>query len=121
MAPEIVLQSTSTPAVEAVLSVTLICGVHATVAPAAMYSICCTAIAVLTCVIAVKEANAVPSTPAACRATAPEVCGVTGVDAIPLASVCRVQVAPPQAANWTPPLLLEKTTASPTTGVTPSA
>src|ERR1700680_573625 len=99
MVPEILRQSTSTPVGEAVLSAMLSCAVHATIAPAATYSTGCTAVAVLTWVIAVKEATAVPSTPVACRVTAPEVCGVTRVDAIPFASVGRMQVAAPQAAN----------------------
>src|SRR5258708_32973321 len=106
MATEIVRQSTSTPAVEAVLSATLSCGVHTTVAPAATYCIGCTAVAVLIWVIAVKESTAVPSTPVACRAMAPEVCGVRRVDAMPLASVDSVQAAAPQAANWTAPVVV---------------
>src|SRR5258705_9545922 len=121
MGPEIPRQSTSAPAVEAVLSATLSCGVHATVAPAATYSTGCTAVAVLTWVIAVKEATAVPSTPVACRVMAPEVPGVTKVDAMPCASVDSVQVAAPQPANWTAPVVAVKVTASPTTAVTPSA
>src|SRR5260370_2033670 len=119
--PEIVRQSTSTPAVEAVLSATLSCGAHATVAPAATYSTGCTAVAVLIWVIAVKEATAVPSTPVACRAMAPEVCGVTRVDAMPFASGRRMQVAAPQTANWTAPAGLGKCTVSPHPHDTPPA
>src|ERR1700733_4633742 len=106
----------TTPAVEAVLSVTLSCGVHATVAPAATYSSGCVAVAVLTCVTEVKEAVTVPSMPAACNVTTPAVSGVTNVDATPRASVCRVQVAAPQAANCTAPAVAVTVTASPTTG-----
>src|ERR1700733_7234517 len=102
------------------LSVTLICGVHTTVAPATTYSTLCTAVALLTSANALKEIVAVPSTPVACKVIAPEVSGVTNVDTTPLASVCRVQVAAPQAANCTPPAVAAKVTASPTTGVTPS-
>ena len=120
MMPEILRQSTVTPMVEPVLSARLSCGVHATVAPAATYSTGCTAVAVLTWVIAVKEATAVPSIPVACSVMAPEVPGVMKVDAIPCASVESVQVAAPEAENWTAPVVAVKVTDSPTTGVTPS-
>src|SRR6266700_1282892 len=57
------------------------------------------------------------------RACAPGARGpaVARVDAMPFASVRRMQVAAPQTANWTAPAVVVKVTVSPTTGVTPSA
>src|ERR1700679_3515686 len=92
-----------------------------TLAPAATYSTACTAVALLTWTIAVNDAVAVPSTPMACTITAPAVCGVTIVDAMPCASVCTVQLAVPHVANSTLPAVVANATASPTTGVIPSA
>ena len=42
---------------------------------------------------------------------APEVCGVTSVEAMPRALVSKMQTGAPHAANWTVPAIAEKVTA----------
>jgi hypothetical protein len=99
MGPEIVCQLTGIAVVEAELSDKKTSGVQSTVAPAAMYCTGFSGVMVLTLVIAVKDAVWVPAVAVAVSVMLPGDWGVTEVEAMPEASVRRVQMEAPQALN----------------------
>src|SRR5206468_4291488 len=87
----------------------------------ATYSTARVTVTVRTRTTAVKEAVTLPALPTADSVTVPAPKGVAVLEATPAAFVKTVQLPAPQAPNSTAPRVVENTTATPTTGVTPSA
>src|ERR1700679_2665916 len=103
MEPGVALQLTGTPILEAELSLSATCQPQATGPPAATYSVGLTAVTVRTRAAALNVSVTVPALPVATSVTVPAACGAMVVEAVPVASVTRVQVAAAHAPKTAAP------------------